>query len=186
VATADQAVTGVAGRYANALFDLATEDKSVAKVGDALASFAAIVEGSDDLKRLMRSPVFKSEDQQAAIEAVAAKAKISGLALNFLKLMAANRRLAAVPGAIAGYQALVARSKGEVTAEVTSAEKLSAKQLADLKASLKAAVGSDVALETKVDASILGGLIVKVGSRMMDNSLRTKLQNLKVAMKGSQ
>lgn len=186
VATADHAVSGVAGRYANALFDLATEDKSVAKTGDALASFLAIFEGSEDLQRLMRSPVFKTEDQLAAVEAVATKAKINGLALNFLKLMGKNRRLAAVPGAIAGYQALVAKSKGEVTAEVTSAEKLSAKQLADLKASLKATVGSDVALETKVDPSILGGLIVKVGSRMMDNSLKTKLQNLKVAMKGSQ
>jgi F-type H+-transporting ATPase subunit delta len=179
-------VSGVAGRYANALFDLATEDKSVAKVGDALAAFGAIIDESGDLKRVMRSPVFKTEDQQAAVEAIAAKAKISGLALNFLKLMAANRRLAAVPDAIAGFHALVARAKGEVTAEVTSAEKLSAKQMADLKSALKAAVGSDVALVTKVDASILGGLIVKVGSRMMDNSLKTKLQNLKVAMEGSQ
>lgn len=176
----------MAGRYANALFDLATEDKSVAKTGDALASFLAMFEGSEDLQRLMRSPVFKTEDQMAAVEAVASKAKISGLALNFLNLMGKNRRLAAVPGAIAGYQALVAKAKGEVTAEVTSAEKLSAKQLADLKSSLKATVGSDVALEAKVDPSILGGLIVKVGSRMMDNSLKTKLQNLKVAMKGSQ
>lgn len=176
----------MAGRYANALFDLATEDNSVAKTGEALQSFLAIVSGSDDLRRLMRSPVFKTEDQLAAVEAIASKAKINGLALNFLKLMSANRRLAAVPDAIAGYQALVARAKGEISAEVTSAEKLSVKQLADLKAALKSAVGSDVALETKVDPSILGGLIVKVGSRMMDNSLKTKLQNLKVAMKGTQ
>jgi F-type H+-transporting ATPase subunit delta len=186
VATTDHAVSGVAGRYASALFDLATDDKSVAKTGDALASFASIIEESDDLKRLMRSPVFKAEDQQAAIESIASKAKIGGLALNFLKLMASNRRLAAVPDAINAFQALVSKSKGEVTAEVTSAEKLSAKQLTDLKAALKASVGSDVALVTKVDASILGGLIVKVGSRMMDNSLKTKLDNLKVAMKGSQ
>jgi F-type H+-transporting ATPase subunit delta len=186
VATADHAVSGVAGRYANALFDLATEDKSVGPTGDALASFAALIEGSEDLQRVMRSPVFKKEDQQAAIEQVAAKAKINGLTLNFLRLMASNRRLGAVPQAIAGFQALVAKSRGEVTAEVTSAEKLSARHLAELKASLKAATGSDVALSTTVDPSILGGLIVKVGSRMMDNSLKTKLQNLKVAMKGSQ
>jgi F-type H+-transporting ATPase subunit delta len=186
VATADHAVSGVAGRYANALFDLATEDKSVAKTGDALQSFLVMVNESADLKRLMSSPVFKTEDQMSALDALAAKAKISGLALNFLKLMGKNRRLAAVPGAIAGYQALVAKSKGEVTAEVTSAEKLSAKQITDLKAALKASIGSDVALSTKIDASILGGLIVKVGSRMLDNSLKTKLQNLKVAMKGSQ
>jgi F-type H+-transporting ATPase subunit delta len=186
VAAADHAVSGVAGRYANALFDLATEDKSVGPTGEALASFLSMVNESDDLQRLMRSPVFKTEAQMSAIDAIAAKAKISGLALNFLKLMGQNRRLAAVPGAIAGYQALVAKSKGEVTAEVTSAEKLSAKQITDLKAALKASIGSDVVLSTKIDASILGGLIVKVGSRMLDNSLLTKLQNLKVAMKGSQ
>jgi F-type H+-transporting ATPase subunit delta len=186
VATADHAVSGVAGRYANALFDLATEDKSVAKTGEALASFQGLVNESDDLRRLMSSPVFKTEDQMAAIDALAAKAKISGVALNFLKLMGKNRRLGAVPGAIAGFQALVAKSRGEVTAEVTSAEPLSAKQLTELKAALKASIGSDVVLTTKIDASILGGLIVKVGSRMLDNSLQTKLQNLKVAMKGTQ
>jgi F-type H+-transporting ATPase subunit delta len=186
VATTDHAVSGVAGRYASALFDLATDDKSVAKTGEALASFQSIIGESADLQRLMRSPVFKAEDQQAAIESIADKAKIGGLALNFLKLMASNRRLAAVPDAINAYQALVSKSKGEVTAEVTSAEKLSTKQITDIKAALKSAVGSDVALVTKIDASILGGLIVKVGSRMMDNSLKTKLDNLKVAMKGSQ
>jgi F-type H+-transporting ATPase subunit delta len=186
VATADHAVSGVAGRYASALFDLATTDKSVAKTGDALASFMGLVEGSDDLKRLMRSPVFKTEDQTASIEALAAKAKITGLALNFLKLMSANRRLSAVPDAIRGYHALVAQSKGEISGEVISAEKLSAKQLTDLKAALKSAMGSTVSLTTSVDPSLLGGLIVKVGSRMMDNSLKTKLQNLKVSMKGSQ
>ena len=186
VATANHAVSGVAGRYANALFDLATEDKSVVKTGDELAAFQGLVNESSDLKRLMSSPVFKTEDQMAAISAIAAKAKISGLALNFLKLMGKNRRLAAVPGAIAGFQALVAKSRGEVTAEVTSAEKLSAKHITELKAALTASIGSDVLLTTKIDASILGGLIVKVGSRMLDNSLQTKLQNLKVAMKGSQ
>jgi F-type H+-transporting ATPase subunit delta len=186
VATADHAVSGVAGRYANALFDLAVEDKSVAKTGEALTAFLAMIDGSDDLRRLMASPVFKAEQQSLSLEAIADKAKISGLALNFLKLMSANRRLAAVPDAIRGYQALVAKSKGETSAEVISAETLSPKHITDLKAALKAAVGSDVALTTKVDPSLLGGLIVKVGSRMMDNSLKTKLQNLKVSMKGSQ
>ena len=185
MATADHAVSGVAARYANALFDLATDDKSVGKTGDALASFLRLVQGSDDLKRLMNSPVFKVADQMAALEALSAKAGISGLPLNFLKLMGANRRLAVVPQAISAYQALVAKSKGEISAEVTSAEKLSVKQFADLKAALKAAMGSDVDLTSKIDPSLLGGLIVKVGSRMMDNSLKTKLQNLKAAMKGT-
>lgn len=174
----------MAGRYGSALFDLASEDKSVPATGAALSSFAALIEESDELKRLLRSPVFKAEDQEEAISALAAKAGITGLALNFLKLMARNRRLAAMPEAIAAYQALVAKSKGEVTAEVTSAEKLSDKQLTDLKAALKSAVGSDVALTAKVNPAILGGLIVKVGSRMMDNSLLTKLNSLKSAMKG--
>ncbi len=186
VATTDQSQSGVAGRYARALFDLATENKAVADVASSLSSFQGLIDESEDLQRLMRSPVFKAEDQAAAIEAIASKAGIKGLALNFLKVMGSNRRLAAVPAAISAFHLLVSQSKGETTAEVTSAEKLSAKQLADLKAALKAASGSDVAIDAKVDPAILGGLIVKVGSRMMDNSLRTKLNSLKVAMKGNQ
>lgn len=185
MAATDQSVSGVSGRYARALFDLAQESNSVAETARALSAFQAIVDESDDLQRLMRSPVFKAEDQLAAITSVAGKAGVNGVALNFLKVMSANRRLSAVPEAITGFHALVAQSKGETTAEVTSAEKLSAKQLADLKAALKATVGKDVMLESKVDPSILGGLVVKLGSRMMDNSLRTKLNSLKAAMKGN-
>ncbi len=185
VAAADQANSGVSGRYASALFELASEQKSVGPTATGLNSFQEIIDGSDELSRLLRSPVFKADEQLGAIEAIASKAKITGIALNFLKVMASNRRLAAVPGAIAGFNALVAQANGEVTAEVTSAEQLSAKQLADLKAALKSTIGSDVALTQKVDSDILGGLIVKVGSRMIDNSLRTKLNSLKVAMKGT-
>ncbi len=185
MAAADQAVSGVSGRYASALFDLATEHKAVPATADALNSFKAMVEGSSELRQLMQSPVFKAEDQMSAIEAVASKAKIGDLAFNFLKVMCANRRLAAVPAAISAFNALVAQAKGEVTAEVTSAEELTAKQVADLKSALKASTGSDVQLAMQVDPDILGGLIVKVGSRMMDNSLRTKLNSLKVAMKGT-
>lgn len=186
VATTDQSSSGVSGRYARALFDLASENKAVAEVAKALSAFQGLVDESADLKRLMASPVFKAEAQTAAVEALAAKVGIKGLALNFLKVMGANRRLAAVPSAISAFHALVAQSKGETTAEVTSAEKLSAKQLADLKAALKASTGSDVAISAKVDPAILGGLIVKVGSRMVDNSLRTKLNSLQAVMKGSQ
>jgi F-type H+-transporting ATPase subunit delta len=178
-------MSGVPGRYARALFDLAQEQKAIAPTGQGLASFMSIVSQSSELQRLMNSPVFKADDQLNAVAAVANSAKISGLALNFLKVMCTNRRLAAVPAAIAAFQALVAEDKGETTAEVTSAEKLSAKQLSDLKAALKASIGNDVTLQTKVDPSLLGGLIVKVGSRMMDNSLRTKLNSLKAAMKGT-
>jgi F-type H+-transporting ATPase subunit delta len=174
---------GVPGRYAAALFELASEQKAVAPVASALNSFRDMISESADLERLIKSPAFKMADQLSAVESVAAKAKIDGIALNFLKLMASNRRLAALPAAISSFNALVSQSKGETTAEVTSAEPLSAKQLADVKAALKDTIGSDVSLTQKVDPAILGGLIVKVGSRMMDNSLRTKLNSLKVAMK---
>jgi F-type H+-transporting ATPase subunit delta len=185
VAATGQTVSGVSGRYASALFELASEEKTVEPTAEALNSFQAIVDGSADLQRLMKSPIFKSDDQLATLAAIAAKAKISGIALNFLKVMASNRRLAAVPGAITAFNTLVAQSKGEAAAEVTSAEALSAKQITDLKAALKSTIGSDFALTLKVDPEILGGLIVKVGSRMLDNSLRTKLNSLKVAMKGT-
>jgi F-type H+-transporting ATPase subunit delta len=185
VATTDQTVSGVPGRYANALFQLASEQKSVDKVGSQLATFQAAIEGSEDLSRMVRSPVFSADDQVAAVEAICAKGAIDGIALNFIKLVARNRRLPAVDQMIKVYQTLVATSKGEIEAEVTSAEKLSDKHIKDIKAALKASLGRDVQLSTRVDASILGGLIVKVGSRMVDNSLRTKLQNLKIAMKGN-
>jgi ATP synthase F1 delta subunit len=185
VATTDQTVSGVPGRYASALFELATDEKSTDQVGQQLALFGAAIEESTDLKRLVRSPVFSSEDQISAISAVAAKMGISGSTLNFIKLVAQNRRLHALPAIINSYATLLASSKGEIAGEVTSADKLSAQQLKDLKAALKSALGQEVLLTTRVDSSILGGLIVKVGSRMMDNSLKTKLQNLKDRHEGN-
>jgi F-type H+-transporting ATPase subunit delta len=185
VVAGQQIVGGVAGRYANALFDLAVEQNSVPATATSLSNLQGMIAESDELQRLLNSPVFKSEDQMAALDALAAKGGVSGLAVNFAKLMCENRRLAVLPEAIAGFQALVAEAKGEMVAEVTSAEKLTAAQLKDLSAALKARVGKDVSLSTKVDSSILGGLIVKIGSTMIDNSLKTKLQNLKVSMKGT-
>lgn len=181
MAAADQAVSGVSGRYASALYELASDHKAVPATTAALNAFQALVDSSDELKHLMQSPVFKAGNQLAAIEALCSRADITGLALNFLKVMCANRRLAAVPGAISAFNTLVAKSKGETTAEVTSAETLTPKQIADL----KQAIGGDVKFTHKIDPEILGGLIVKVGSRMLDNSLRTKLNSLKVAMKGT-
>jgi F-type H+-transporting ATPase subunit delta len=185
VTATDQSVSGVAGRYASALFELAGESSSVEQTGDDLEAFGELLDSSDDLTRLVRSPVFAAEDQIAALEAICAKAGIRGLALNFLKLVTQNRRLFYIRDMIRAYSALVAAAKGEIQAEVTSAEKLSDKHISELKAALKSSIGRDVQLSTRVDASILGGLIVKVGSRMMDNSLKTKLQNLKIAMKGT-
>ncbi len=185
MATTDQTVSGVEGRYANALFQLATEQKTVDKTGGELAVFQAAVDASPELKRLVHSPIYSAADQIAAIETIGARAGINGTTLNFLKLVAKNRRLAAISGIIATYAILLATSKGEVQAEVASAEKLSEKHIKDIKAALKASIGREVQLSTRVDKSLLGGLIVKVGSRMLDNSLKTKLQNLKIAMKGT-
>ena len=184
VAQGDQTVSGVPGRYATALFELAKEANSVDQIGADLATFQALMDESDDLKRLVRSPVFSADDQVSALEALCAEAGIKSLALNFIKLAAQNRRLFVLSDMIKAYRTLVAQSKGEISAEVTSADTLSSQHLDELKAAIKASVGQDVQLSTRVDPAILGGLIVKVGSRMVDNSLKTKLQNLKIAMKG--
>ena len=177
--------SGVAGRYANALFDLAQEEKEVQATSKALQGLGKTIAESADLQRLLTSPVFKTEDQMSAIDALAAKGGLTGLALNFVKLLCSNRRLAALPASITAFQALVAEDNGEVVAEVTAAEKLSPVQLKDLAAALKARVGKDVQLVMKIDPSLLGGLTVKIGSTLIDNSLKTKLQNLKVSMKGT-
>lgn len=171
------------GRYATALFELAEESGALEAVETDLNRFNDMLNDSEDLQRLVRSPVFTAEDQMRAIAAILEKAEIGGLTGNFIKLVAKNRRLFGIKGMVKAYRALMAAHRGEMAAEVTSAEKLSDTQLDALRASLKSAIGQDVTVDTKVDASLLGGLIVKVGSRMVDSSLRTKLQNLKIAMK---
>jgi F-type H+-transporting ATPase subunit delta len=183
VAAEDPSVSGVSGRYATALFELARDEKSVDAVKADLDRFEAMLADSPDLKRLVRSPVFSSDAQSKALAAVLEKAEISGIAANFLKVLTANRRLFAVADVIRAFRALVARFKGEATAEVTVAEPLSDKNLDALKTALKSVTGKDVALNVKVDRSIIGGLVVKLGSRMVDSSLRTKLNSIKHAMK---
>ncbi len=185
MAATDQAISGVPGRYAAALFELAAETNAVDGIASDLTTFQTMLHGSPELQRMLRSPVFSAEDQMSSLEALCAKAGISGTALNFIKLLAKNRRLPALNDAITAFMAKVAESRGEIAAEVISAEKLSPAHVKDIKAALKSSLGRDVLLDAKVDKSILGGLIVKVGSKMMDNSLKTKLQNLKVAMKGT-
>ena len=174
----------MAGRYATALFELALEKKAVDKVKNDLEAFDAMIEGSDDLNRLVRSPVFGADEQLKALSAILATAGIKGLAANFLQAITANRRLFAARDMIRGYRALVARHKGEVSAQITVAEKLSDKNLDALKSALKSVTGGkDIDLDVKVDPTIIGGLIAKVGSRMVDSSLRTKLNAIKFAMK---
>jgi F-type H+-transporting ATPase subunit delta len=176
-------VSGVSGRYATALFELARDEKSIDAVKADLERFDAMLLDSADLKRLVRSPVFSSDVQSKALSAVLDKADISGISANFLKVLTANRRLFAVDQVIRAFRALVAKFKGEATADITVAEKLSDKNLDALKAALKSVTGKDVSLDVKVDPSIIGGLVVKLGSRMVDSSLRTKLNSIKHAMK---
>jgi F-type H+-transporting ATPase subunit delta len=174
----------MAGRYATALFELAQEQNALDEVARNLADLDRLIAESADLSRLVRSPVFTSEEQTRAVAAVLAKAGIGGIAANFVKLVAANRRLFALPDMIRGFRALVARQRGEVSARVTVAEPLNAARTAELKDALKSVSGGkDVALEVTVDPAIIGGLIVKLGSRMVDTSLRTKLNAIKLAMK---
>ena len=180
----DQTISGMAGRYATALFELALENKAVDAVKKDLDQFDALIADSADLNRLVRSPVFDADEQLKALSAVLAKAGIGGLAANFLRVITTNRRLFAVRDMIRGYRALVARHKGEVTAHVTVAEKLSDTHLDTLKSTLKTVTsGKDIDLDVKIDPAVIGGLIVKVGSRMVDSSLRTKLNSIKLAMK---
>jgi F-type H+-transporting ATPase subunit delta len=180
----DQTISGMAGRYATALFELALENKAVDAVKKDLDQFDALVADSADLNRLVRSPVFDADEQLKALSAILAKAGIGGLAANFLRVITTNRRLFAVRDMIRGYRALVARHKGEVMAQVTVAEKLSDTHLDALKSALKSVTsGKDIDLDVRIDPAIIGGLIVKVGSRMVDSSLRTKLNSIKLAMK---
>ncbi len=183
MAAQEPIISGMAGRYATALFELALEQKSIDAVKADLDRFEALVAGSPDLARLVRSPVFTAAEQGKALSAVLKQAGIKGLAANFLLFVASNRRLFAAGQIIKAFRALVARHKGEVTAEVTVAEKLNDKHLGALKSALKGVTGKDVDLNVKIDPSIIGGLIVKLGSRMVDTSLKTKLNLIKHAMK---
>jgi F-type H+-transporting ATPase subunit delta len=183
VASEDPSVSGVSGRYATALFELARDEKSVDAVLADIDQFDRLLAESDDLKRLVRSPVFSADTQMKALSAVLEKAEITGVSANFLKVLTANRRLFAVADVTRAFRALVAKFKGEATADVTVAEALSDANLDALKAALKSVTGKDVTLNVKVDPSIIGGLVVKLGSRMVDSSLRTKLNSIKHAMK---
>ena len=176
--------SGVSGRYASALFELAREQNELDKVDQDLGKFQAMLEQSPDLARLVKSPAFAAEEQERALGAVMDWASIGATTGNFLRVVTRNRRLFAAEDMIKGFRQRLALHRGEMTAEVQSATPLSDQQLAALKSTLKASYGKDVRLDATVDPSLLGGLVVKVGSRMFDSSLRTKLMNLKVVLKG--
>jgi F-type H+-transporting ATPase subunit delta len=173
----------MAGRYATALFELALDNNAVDAVRADLDRFDGLVAESEDLRRLVRSPVFSADAQGKALGAVLDRAGIGGLTAQFLKVITANRRLFAVREMTRVYRALVARHHGEVSAQVTVAEPLSDAHRAAITDALKSVTGKDVGLDVKVDPAIIGGLVVKLGSRMVDSSLRTKLNSIKHAMK---
>jgi F-type H+-transporting ATPase subunit delta len=184
VASNSSGVSGLAQRYAAALFDLADEQKALDEVAGDLKRLRDMLRESADLRRLVRSPVLSREAQAKAMGALAQAAGLGRLTQNFLGLAARNRRLFAVPEMIEAYLARLAERRGEVTAEVVAASPLDERQRARLDEQLRAAVGAKVAVDVRVDPSLLGGMIVKVGSRMVDASLKSKLHRLQIAMKG--
>lgn len=177
-------VSGIAGRYATALFDLASSANQLDAVAADLATLKSMMDESEDLARLVKSPIISRVDQARAMGAVLEKLGVGDLVRRFVGTVAQNRRLFALPGMIKAYGQLLAAERGEVVARVTSAKKLTKSQLDAVSSALKSAIGSDVSLDSEVDESLIGGLVIRVGSRMIDSSVRTKLQNLKFAMKG--
>ncbi len=176
-------VTGVAGRYATALFELALDEDKLEEVEAQLADLQEMLDNSDDLRRLVHSPAFSMDQQAKAMRVIADTAGTSGITKNFLELLVEKRRLSSLSGIIRAFQTLAARHRGEVEAEVVSAVPLSDEQKDTLRQALRDFAGQDVSMNISVDASILGGLVVTIGSRMIDNSLRTKLNRLRHAMK---
>lgn len=173
----------MAGRYATALFELALESNALDSVEADLKRFEALMAESADLTRLIRSPVFTADEQSKALGAVLDRAGIGGVAAKFLKVVTENRRLFALRDIIKAFEALLANHRGEVAAEVTVAEPLSDAYLAEIRNTLHAVTGKTVKVGVRIDTSIIGGLVVKLGSRMVDTSLRTKLNALKHVMK---
>jgi F-type H+-transporting ATPase subunit delta len=175
---------GLAGRYASALFDLAREGSAIETVEASLADLTAALAESSDLTALVTSPLVSRTDGAKAIAAVAGAMKLDNLTTRFLGVLADNRRLPDLPAMIRAFGQIVAAHRGEVTAEVTTVHPLDAEQLGTLKQQLRTRVGRDVAIISKVDPAILGGLVVKLGSQLIDASIRTRLNTLAQAMKG--
>ncbi len=183
MAQVETSMSGVAGRYAAALFELANERRETDAVSADLQSFAKATEESEDLRRLIRSPVVTTQQQLAAIGAIIERMGLGATAGNFIRLVTQKRRLFAVSAMIRAYEALLAEKKGIMPAEVTVAEPMPAAMLADLKLALIKSAGKDVSLAVKINPDIIGGLVVKLGHRMIDASLKTKLNALRVAMR---
>ncbi|TCS63592.1 F0F1 ATP synthase subunit delta [Varunaivibrio sulfuroxidans] len=176
--------TGLAARYAAALFDLAKQAEKLDAVADDMRSLLAMIDDSADLRRLISSPVIARADQRSAISALLEKAGADDLVRRFVIIVVENRRLAILAAAARAFLSQLSESRGEVRALVTSAKELSDKQRQAIAGALKKVTGADVSVQSHVDGDLLGGLIVKIGSRMVDTSLRTKLQQMRLSMKG--
>ena len=183
MAAQNSVLTQIARPYASALFDLASSENQLASVETSLSDVSRLIGESADFARFLRSPVISGDDKAVALDALLAKATTNPLVANFLKLIARNGRLFALDTIIVGFRELAAKARGEVTAEVTSAAPLTGEQANALAETLKAKIGKTVTLNQFVDPSLIGGLQVKVGSQMIDSSLKTKLAAMKIAMK---
>ncbi len=176
--------TGLAGRYATALFELARDEKQLEAVGTSLATLRETLRDSEDFRELTTSPLVSRDQATGAVAATAAAMRLDPITTNFLGVLARNRRLSQLGAIIRTFTMLAAGHRGETTAEVTSAHPLTDDQVAALRQNLRTRIGRDVAVDLSVDPAILGGLVVKIGSQMIDGSIRTKLNSLAQAMKG--
>lgn len=183
MAAQDSVLTQIARPYAQALFDIAQGDNSIDAVEQGLVSISSLATESADFARFLRSPVISTDAKASAVDAILGRAKVNGTVANFVRVVAANGRLFALTAIIKAFRELAAKARGEISADVTSATPLSRAQLSTLAATLKAKIGKTVTLNEHVDPSLIGGLQVKVGSQMIDSSLKTKLTAMKIAMK---
>jgi len=184
VAARSNSAGGLAARYAAALFELADAHKAIDRVAADLSELRAMIDGTEALRSLIRSPILSREQQGRAMAALLQQAGASDLVRKFVGLVTRNRRLFALPAMIEEFLAELARRRGEMRAEVTAAKPLNERQQAALAEAIRRSVGGKIAVDVKVDPGLIGGLIVKAGSRMVDSSLKTKLQRLQLAMKG--
>ena len=185
MSSASSGVTGLANRYAVALFQLADELKKLDEVSEDVTAILTIMEGSDDLRQLVTSPVIARQDQGVAMDTILRTAGISDLMISFVGVVARNRRLSALEHMCMGFRDILAKRRGEVKAEVKAAHPLSDNQLKELEEKLRTLISAKVKIDFRVDESLIGGMTVKVGSRMVDSTIKTKIQRLELSMKGA-
>lgn len=175
----------IAERYAGALFELADEKKALDQTAKDLETLKNLLAGSDDLRAALRNPLFDAAQQGAAVAEIAKKANLSPVVQNFLGVLSRNRRLSALDAISDAFLAALAKRRGEMTVEVSAAQKLTPEQVQRLTEKLNQTLAAKVRINEKTDPSLLGGLVVKIGSKLIDSSIRTKLVGLERMMKGA-